>query len=70
MTKELKNTSRYEEVEEDYVFEIYVANGLTWAASYTGLNWKKYWLTLGAELRIYRVSDATLFQRLCLPGRT
>lgn len=63
MPKELKNTSRYNDYEEDYIFEIYVANGLTWAASYTGLNWKKYWLTLGAELRIYSVSNATLLHK-------
>ncbi len=63
MRKELKDTARYDDYEEDYVFEIYIANGLTWAASYNGLNWKKYWLTLGAELRIYRVSDAALIHK-------
>lgn len=63
MPKEVKNTDRYTGLDEEYVFEIYVPNGLTWAASYTGMNWKKYSLTLGAELRIYRVSDSELLHK-------
>ena len=63
MPKELKNTARYKGTEEDYVFEIYIENGLTWAASYTATNWKKYWLTLGAQLRIYRMSDQALLHK-------
>ncbi len=63
MPKEVKNSTRHQNSGHDYIFEIYVANGLTWAASYTGMNWKKYWLTLGAELRIYRGSDAMLLHK-------
>ncbi|WP_025739730.1 hypothetical protein [Aquimarina pacifica] len=56
---QLKDLSKYNDVEADYIMELIVPAGL-WTASYLPTKWKKYWLSLGMEVRIIRKSDLTI----------
>lgn len=58
MPAELKDLSKYDGVEADYIIELIVPL-MAWRAWYAPANWKKYTVGLGAEVRIYRASDMT-----------
>lgn len=56
MPSELKDLSKYDGVEADYIIELIVPL-MAWSAWYAPASWKKYTLSLGAEVRIYRAAD-------------
>ena len=58
MPADLKDLSKYEGVEADYIIELIVPL-MAWRAWYAPASWKNYTIGLGAEVRIYRVSDMT-----------
>lgn len=56
MPSELKDLSKYKDVDADYIIEIIVPL-MGWKASYAPIKWKIYHLNLAVELRIIRKSD-------------
>ena len=56
MPSELKDLSKYKDVDADYIIEVIVPL-MGWKASYAPIKWKIYHLNLGVELRIIRKSD-------------
>lgn len=53
MAGELKDLSKYEGVDADYIVEL-IVNLMAWTASYSPAKWKQYSLNLGVEMRIYK----------------
>ena len=58
MPADLKDLSKYQDIEADYVVEIIVPL-MGWQASYSPTKWRTYWLNLAVEARIIRTSDLT-----------
>lgn len=58
MPADLKDLSKYDGVEADYIIELIVPL-MAWRAWYAPASWKNYTVSLGAEVRIYRTSDMT-----------
>lgn len=56
MPAALKDLSRYNDTEADYIIELIVPL-MAWQASYSPTKWRQYWLNLGVEVRIIRKSD-------------
>ena len=56
MPAELKDVSKYGEVDADYIVEVIVPL-LGWKATYGTMKWRTYHLNLGVEVRIIRKSD-------------
>lgn len=56
MPAALKDLSRYDGTESDYIIELIVPL-MTWQASYSPTKWRQYWLGLGVEVRVIRTSD-------------
>ena len=55
---QLKDLSKYKNMDADYIIELIVPAGL-WKASYSATKWRQYWLGLGMEVHIIRKSDLT-----------
>ncbi|MGI9545896.1 MAG: hypothetical protein ACR2MM_01560 [Flavobacteriaceae bacterium] len=53
---ELKDMSKYEGIEADYIIEAIVPL-MGWKATYAPIKWKTYHLNLAVEVRIIRTSD-------------
>lgn len=58
MPAKLKDLSKYDDVDTDYIVEVIVPL-MTWKASYSPAKWRTYWLGLGVEVRVIRKSDLT-----------
>ena len=58
MPADLKDLSKYEGIDADYVVEVIVPL-MGWQASYSPTKWRTYWLNLAVEVRIIRTSDLT-----------
>ena len=56
MPAELKDLSKYQDVDADYIIEIIVPL-MGWQASYNPVKWRTYWLNLAVETRIIRKDD-------------
>lgn len=59
MPSGLKDLSKYESVESDYIVELYVPL-MGFQASYMPVKWRKYQLQLGCIIRIIRLEDQKL----------
>ena len=59
MPSGLKDLSKYEGVDADYVVELYVPL-MSFQASYMPVKWRKYQLQLGCMIRIIRLEDQKL----------
>jgi len=55
---ELKDMSKYENAEADYIIEVIVPL-MGWKATYAPIKWRTYHLNLALEVRIIRTSDFT-----------
>ncbi|GJM28035.1 MAG: hypothetical protein DHS20C17_06700 [Cyclobacteriaceae bacterium] len=58
MPADLKDLSKYADVEADYIVEVIVPL-MGWQASYSPTKWRTYWLNLAVEVRIIRQEDLT-----------
>jgi len=63
MPADLKDLSKYSDVDTDYIIEIIVPL-MGWQASYSPTKWRTYWLNLAVEVRIIRKSDLTRIWRV------
>lgn len=58
MPADLKDLSKYQDVDADYILEVIVPL-MGWQASYSPTKWRTYWLNLSVEVRLIRKSDLT-----------
>lgn len=56
MPKDLKDLSKYEGVDADYIIEVIIPL-MGWKASYATMKWRQYHLNLALEVRIIRTKD-------------